>query len=73
MAFTPRLPRVGLTVPKPRAVKNYNRDRSLVLRPPRLKAIAVRDYSKPEVASENPLAVGGGAGFGDTGLEDGTS
>jgi len=70
--FSPRVPRVGLSMPKPRAVKNYNRDKSLVLRAPRLKAISVRDYSKPEVSSENPLSVGGGAGFGNTGLDDGT-
>lgn len=62
-----RLPNVGL--PRPRAVKNYNRDKSLVLRAPRLKPIATRDYSKPDTApGEDPLAVPGGAGFGNTGL-----
>ena len=62
-----RGPRVAVSLPAART-KNFNRDRSLVMRPPRLKAIATRDYSKPEVASENPLGFGG-AGFGNTGLD----
>jgi len=67
-SITGKGPRVRANVGLPPKIKNYNRDKSLVLRAPRLKAISVRDYSKPELASENPLAFSG-AGFGNTGLD----
>jgi len=51
---------------------NFNRDRSPVLRPPRIKAIPTRDYAKAELSSENPMAFPG-AGFGRTGLDDGAA
>ena len=47
---------------------NPNRDRSLVLRAPRLKPLGVgtRDYAKGELNLEKPPS--GFGGFGDTGM-----
>ena len=69
-----RPPRIGgPRVAAPPRLSNPNYDRSVVMRPPRLNLLPTRDYAKatPEVPNQNPLGVKGGAGFGDTGLDNG--
>lgn len=56
--------KVSNTVRAGRGV-NLARDRSSMLRPPRLKPIKTRDYGK--AGASDPLAYPG-AGFGQTGL-----
>lgn len=60
-------PKPPTSVSMPKA-SNVNRDRTTLLRPPRLKPLSVgtRDYAKAEAKTETPQ--GYGAGFGQTGL-----
>lgn len=57
------------------APSNVNHDRTAVLHAPRLKGLATRNYGKPApIPSAYPpqTGYGGGVGFGNTGLPDGS-
>lgn len=62
------------SVPSLGAPSNVNHDKTAVLHAPRLKGLPTRNYGKPApIPSAYPnQTYGAGAGFGNTGLPDGS-